>query len=347
MRRLFVGTALAALATAIAIVGGWSSTAGAQTPVPTFPAGVVSGTVANGTAGAGGTEGVRLQLLALAKDGRVTATETSAEGGRFSFSPPADPTVTYVLRATYQGVSYLVDPPILLSAELVSDQREITVFETTDVPPELRIESTVMSVQGLDRERGELSLQREDQVVNPSDRVYVGAADRVTLRIPVPDGVTGLALTDEIEATVRLDGPVATTTQALRPGSNLVVTRYVVGYDLASDRYRLRVTSPLPAAEMEIWVPERFVEDVEAGPGAVRASDRTIQDERWRIVSRIDPAREGESLVATIDGLTRANESNPLTQRAGAAAGATIAIAVLLGGLLVTRWLPHRRGEAA
>ncbi|MGE0229153.1 MAG: hypothetical protein AB7I38_10600 [Dehalococcoidia bacterium] len=322
---------MAGLIAGVAVLTGVAS---GQTPVPT---GRVSGTVVNGTAGMTSLSGVRVQLLALAEDGRVSSSEENAEDGEFAFAPPADPTVTYVLRATYRGVSYLVDPPILLSPELPSEERAITVYETSDEAPALRIEATVVSVQGLDRDLGELSLQREDQVVNPSDRVYVGGDDGVTLRIPAPDGVTGLGATDDVDAEVRLEGLVTTTTQALRPGSNLVVTRYVVGYDQASDVYRLRVTSPVPAGEMELWVPARFVDAVEAGPEAVRGADRTLRDERWIVVQRNEPAEEGESLTASIIGLTRANDANPLIGFPGALFGASIAVGAVVAGIVLLR----------
>jgi hypothetical protein len=276
-----------------------------------------------------------VQLLALTADGRVTSTEANVEGGRFTFAPAADPNVTYVLRVTYQGVSYLADPPILLSAELTSEERTVTVYETTSTAPPLRIESSVISVQGLDRELGELSLQREDQVTNPTDRVYVGGTDGVTLRIPAPDGVTGLGATEDIDAEVRLDGLVATTTQALRPGVNLVVTRYVVGYDQAGDEYRLRLTTPLPAGEMEIWVPERFIDDVAPGPEGVRGADQTLQGERWHVIRRSEPAQGGDSLVASIRGLTNANAANPLLGFPGAAIGVGVAALAVLGGVVL------------
>lgn len=314
-----------------------SGAARAQTPSPTasFPLGTVSGTVSNGTSGATSIEGTSVQLLALTGDGKVAATDGPLQNGRFSFAPPADPNVTYVLRATYQGVSYLIDPPILLSPELTSEEREITVYETTSTPPQLHIDSTVVSVQGLDRDLGELSLQREDQVSNPTDRVYVGGPDGITLRIPAPDGVTGLGKTEDLDAEVKLEGLVSTTTQALRPGPNLVVTRYVVSYDQAADNYRLRVTSPLPTDEMQIWVPTRFVDKVQAGSGAIQGADRTLQGERWRVIQRLAAAGEGDSVTASFSGLTRANPANPFLGFPGALIGAAVAILGVVGGVLL------------
>ena len=268
----------------------------AQTPQPPATQGSVSGIVRNGTQGVSTLDGARVQLLAIGSDGQVTSQEVEVEDGRFGFTPPADPLVTYVLRATYQGVSYLVDPPVLLSPEFLTEQRDITVYETTAEPPALRIDSTVVSVQGLDRAQAQLTLQREDQVINPADRVYVGGADGISLRIPTPEGVIEMVDTSMVEGEAKLDGGTVTTTQPLKPGSNLVVTRYLVGYDQAKDAYRLRVTAPLPTQRMEIWVPDRFTDDLVPGPDAAKTGDRDMQDERWHVVERKGEATEGEGL---------------------------------------------------
>lgn len=334
MRRLLGAWAIALVASLVSTAG-----AGGQTPTPSpaptsAPEGVISGTVKNGTSGVTGVDGVRVQLLALSGDGQVASQEATVQGGAFRFAVPATSTATYVLRATYQGVAYLVDPPILLSPEIRSERREVTVYETTSERPALTIESTVMSLQALDRELGRATLQREDQVVNPSDRIYVGSDDRVSLRIPAPDRVIEIGPADEIDAEVTLEGGVVTTTQAIRPGPNLVVTRYLVEYDQAADSYRLRVTAPLPTSEMQIWTPDEFIEDVD-GDGDTTKTTRAFQGTDWTVVRRSGTVAEGESLVATIRGLTQANESNPLTEMPGAALGGALAIAILLGGLFV------------
>jgi len=338
-----------------------SSAAGAQSPPvsPTpsaspappatpAPSGSITGTVTNGTHGATGVDGASVQLLALSRNGEVSAQDGSVTDGQFRFTPPADPTVTYVVRVTYQDVSYLVDPPILLSAEIPEDHRDVTVYETTSEPPDLRIDSTVVSMQGLDRAQGRLTLQREDQVVNASDRVYVGADDGVALRIPAPEGVIQLLDTQQIEGEVKLDGGTVTTTQSLKPGTNLVVTRYLVGYDQEVDTYRLRVTTPLPNEHMEVWVPERFVDELQPTAGAVRAPDRDLQGEHWYVVQSAGAAAEGDSLIATIEGLSGGSATNPLTERPAAALGAAAALVALTAAVVMLGRVQGRsRGEAA
>ncbi len=344
---------VAAVLFAAATLYGSLASADAQTVTPTPPAtsapqGSVSGSVVNGTRGVTSVEGVEVQLLALAGGGQVTSEAETVVDGRFTFTPPASATVTYVLRATYQGVSYLIEPPILLSPEVPNDEREITVYETTNEATGLSIDSTVLSLQGLDRTQAQLTLQREDQVLNPTDRVYVGGDDRVSLRLPAPEGVIELLDSESIEGESKLDGGIATTTQPLKPGMNLIVTRYLVGYDRAADEYRLRVTAPLPTEHMEIWVPERFIGEIELGADAARADDETLQGERWNVIARTGAAGEGEGVTATVDGLSTPNAANPLTELPGAAIAALVALVALLAGVFfLSRLRFSWGGEAA
>ena len=102
---------------------------------------------------------------------------------------PADVSLTHVLRAVYRGVHYFAAQAVTLSAELLSAEREITVYETTSDPPPLRIDSTVLTVVALDRANAQLTLVREDMVVNPGDRTYAGDDRGITLRLPAPEAV--------------------------------------------------------------------------------------------------------------------------------------------------------------
>lgn len=337
MRRTAAAVAIAVATLLLASVATVEAQTGTATPPPptSAPAGSVSGTVINGTQGTTSVEGVEVQLLALTGAGQVTSEDATVVDGRFTFTPPASATVTYVLRATYQGISYLIEPPILLSPEAPTDQREITVYETTSEAAGLRIDSTVLSLQGLDRARAQLTLQREDQVLNDTDRVYVGGDDRVSLRLPAPEGVIELLDGESLDGESTLDGGIATTTQPLKPGVNLIVTRYLVGYDRAADEYRLRVTAPLPTEHMEIWVPERFVGDIRLGADATGPADQTLQGERWNVIARSGAAGAGEGVTATVEGLSSANAANPLTERPGAAVAAVLALAALLVGVFL------------
>ena len=84
--------------------------AAAQEPVP----GRIEGRLVSGTEGFAAPEGTRVQLIALAEDGGITTLETeSATDGSFFFEPPADPSVTYIVRAVVEDVRSGVAPAVI------------------------------------------------------------------------------------------------------------------------------------------------------------------------------------------------------------------------------------------
>ena len=304
--------------------------------------GTISGAVVSGTAGGGRLDGVRVQLIALRGDEAASAMETATDGGRFSFAVPADPETTYVVRAIADGVGYF-SPPVLLSSALPTAEVEIVVYEATTEPPPLRIVSTEVTVRALDRAQSRLSLVREDVILNPADRTYVGNERGVTLRLPVPDGlVSAEGLSGDGSFTV--DGGTLTTTAPLRPGETLVVTRYVVGYDRDRDAYRLRITAPLPTGGIAIRVPERFVAKLLPVGDTTRGEALEVEGERVLVVElkAADGLRPGLSAVADLQGLSGRRLANPLTERRGAAIAGVLALIVLTGG--VALW--HRVAPA-
>ena len=303
--------------------------------------GVVSGTVRNGTAGAPlpSLPALAVQLIVVTRQGAVTSVQTTAEGGRFRFEVPADPAVTYLLRTEYQGVPYIDQAPVLLSAEASSATRELTVYEVTRDRPTQRIRSTVVMVRGIDPEQSRLHLERRDTVVTSGDRVYVGTPDGVTLRVPAPEGIRGVSAEQGLDGKAAVDGQTVTSTQPLRPGETVVVTDLVVGYDPALDTYRVRAVAPLPTERLEVWVPKRFAGTVEAGSGAARAADRDADDERWTVVERRGAAQAGESLLVTLRGLSGRNAPNALVTLPGAGVAAAVALAIVAGGVAAaSRW---------
>ena len=161
------------------------------TPTPVSVMGTVSGVVRNGTAGAA-TPVVTMQLIAVLPNGQIGAQSVETRAGAFRFAAPADATVTYLLRTEYAGVPYLDPVPVLLAPEAPTVDRTVTVWETTDARPALRIARTTVYVEGIDGASARLQLRREDVVESAGDRVYIGGADRRTLRLPTPDGAVAV-----------------------------------------------------------------------------------------------------------------------------------------------------------
>lgn len=310
-------------------------------------AGTISGTVRNGTAGAMLPDGLRVQLIAVPRGGTPSAQETVAEGGRFRFSVVTDASITYLLRVVYQGVQYFNEVPILISPDLPDAEGELTVYETSSEPPPLRVERVTVRVLALDRENAQLAIEREDLVVNPTDRVYVASEDNVTLRLPAPENVV-MANGASIEGSFTLDGESLAVTMPLRPGTNSVVTRYLVGYDRDRDTYRLRVTTPLEAGRIAIQVPQRFVERLVPLEDAQRAPAVEVEGEQLLVVELPGEVAAGRSAVAELRGLSGRQAPNPLTEMPGAAVGSgAAAVLIAIGGMLRLRrsGRPKRNGS--
>ena len=314
-------------------LGGGALTGVAPPAAGQTPDGEIRGRLVQGSAGAPALDGVPVQLIILGGASGLETAETASEpGGAFRFEAPADPQRTYVVRVEHQGVQYL-SPPLLLSRELPTIEIELTLYEATSERPELRIESTLVTLLALDRVAAQLTIERVDEVTNPGDRIYVGDEAGVTLRLPLPDGVEG-ASGAGTDSGFTLEGGVLAGTTALRPGTTTVVTRYVVGYDRADDAYNLRITAPLATGRMEIEVPARFIQDLEPLDASEQEDSREVSGERVEVIARA-AARPGESVSVRLEGLSGRNASNPLAGKGGALAGVLLALAVTGGGALL------------
>ncbi len=308
------------------------------------PDGEILGRLVQGSAGAPVPDGVTVQLIIVGAPGGLQSARTVSDaGGAFRFEVAADLDLSYIVAVQHHGLQYL-SPPQLLSPELPTAEVELTLYELTSDPPELRIESTVVTLLALDRAAAQLTFERIDEVLNAADRVYVagdeGEGGGPTLRLPLPDGVAEASGDGDFA----VEGGVIASRAALWPGLSTVVTRYVVGYDRGEDAYTLRVTAPLATGRMEIEVPTRFIQGLEPLGESERADSREVSGEPVDVVARGE-ARPGESLSVRIEGLSGRNASNPLTDRGGALAGVLLALAVSGGGALLL--LRARRGAGA
>lgn len=338
-RSLAVVAALVVLL-AVSFVGAGGHGARAQEP-----RGTISGEVRMGTAGVALPDEMAVELIALDADGGLTTQRTVARGGRFEFRAVADGSITYLIRVDHDGVRYFAEQPALISAELPSVERSVTVYEATAQAPPLLVESTMLTLIVLDRARSQLTLERQDVVVNPSDRTYTGGPDGITLRLPVPESVieaSGVGL----EGDFTFEGGRLAASTPLRPGRTVVVTHYLVGYDPVEDSYRLRATAPLESGEIALRIPASFVGRVEMLGETRRGADIEIEGERVLVAERSGGLRPGESAVVQLHGLSGRNEPNPLTERSGALAGAALALAVVVVGFVAARAFLARRQVA-
>jgi hypothetical protein len=343
-------TRFAALAVAMLAFAVTMTHAQAQTPSATpsaAPAGVISGTVRNGTAGAA-TPTLSIQLIAVQASGQITAQTQQTSNGAFRFQAPADASVRYVLRTEYAGVPYLSNVPLLISKESPTNHYDLTVWETTTTRPDLRIARTVVSLEGVDTDQHRVQLRRDDVVLNPGDRVYVGGNDHRTLRVPASDGVIAVDTEQAFDATADLDGQVVVTTQPIRPGENTVATRTLATYEPNTTEYALRVIAPLATDSMEVRGPSSLVRSVRATANATGARPVDESGEHWLVARRTGAAREGEGMVVTFTGLGGVQPENPLTSVRGAAiaVGVVLAVLVLASAVLMRVRISIHRDDA-
>ncbi len=317
----------------------------------------ISGTITSGTLGMAVPEGLTVQLIVL--DGSALGAPIAApvSGGTYAVEVPLAAGRVFIPRLVSEGVEYLGDPVTFAESAPLPRMatRDFRVYGVTREAPDLAIASSTMTVIGIDRERGQLGLLREDLVANPGDRVFIGDAQGVTLRLPAPTG-TIEATGDNVDGKFALERGVVTTTVPIRPGKlTSIVTRYVVGYDTQADQYALRVTSPVPAEAVLVRVPTGFVGALKPQAGARRGTNvpaptqgaptgRPATDAQvLQVVESEGTVKPGGGIVVELIGLSKAViQRNPLTERTGALAAAAIAIAIV-GGATAVRWRWSRR----
>ena len=329
---------------ALVLVGS-SSVTEAQQANPE-PDGVISGSVVAGTPGDDLAGGVVVQLLVPQGDGEpLVMSQDLAPDGTFSFEVEADPLLTYLPVARYQGVIYFGNA-VLLSEELPTATVGFEVYSTTEDGSTLEIELVSVTVLAIDRAAGELTLIREDLVRQSAPYVYLGDANGVVLRVPVPDGTVAAGGIPAADGEYEFVGGVVVVSESeIRPGVTSVVTQYTVRYDTGEDRYRLRLTTPLAADRIEVRVPERFVREIEPGDEATALADSVdFNGEELLVAERVD-AGPGDGLVLDLDGLSGVELStHPFTSQPGAAIAAAVAALVVAGGVIALARRSSRAG---
>lgn len=336
--------ALAALATLLVAVA--ASLVGATPAVAQQPAaeGAVRGRVTVATAGATLEGAVEVELIIIEGSQTAGSVKAPVTGGAYEVRVPASASRTYIPRLNYLRVDYFGDPVRFTGSERDAT-RDFTVYATTDRANSLRLIQTVVTVIGIDPQQGRLGILREDVLALAGDRVYIGGPTGVTLRLPAPEGTT--EATEEDGRGTLANGVLSITTP-IRPGEagSIITSTYLVNYDPAVDRYRLRVTVPVPAGSVVVRVPRDFVRGVRPVAPAEKADDQVLQDDDRTVLSVVRmPARveAGQSLLVDIDGLAGVLRHHPLTEQPGASIAAAAVLAAVAGaGVLV--W---RRREAA
>lgn len=326
------------------------SRAHAQAPVQSVSAGSITGTVTMATAGEAVDPALLTVEVIILAEGGVTGTKAATiEGDSYEVRVDADEALTYVPRATYDGVAYF-SGAIMLDDDTTTAARDFTIYATTDQVPALEVQATTVTMVAIDRGARELGFVREDIVVNPSDRVYIGSGpaggERITLRLPAPER-TQDAAGENADGRFTFEGGVVTTTTPLRPGETAVITRYLTTYDAAEDAYTLRVTAPVSTARTVLRVPAHYARALDPQGAASEGEPQMLEiadgDPVRFLIAEATNLGPGDGLVVTLDGFAPAMNSNVLTDTPQAVF-ATLAVLVVIGGA-ATYALTRPRGD--
>lgn len=234
--------------------------------------GVIEGQVVNGTAGGPAVgAGVLVTLHALQGEIEVATLETTtAAEGRFRFEGlDVDPTLEYWPEATYLAVPYISDNAAQFSADQMSLEATITVYETTTDDSEISLNSVHLIVESFG------SVLRVNEIHlfgNAGDRTYVGTLEGdqpLTVLVPLPEEAVGLAFQDDISGTrfVEVEGGLRDT-EAVLPGAD---------GSLVFFSYHLMVTSETVSLERSFAYPVGLLNVLATQPGLLLRSEQ-LQD---------------------------------------------------------------------
>ena len=323
---------LAALAMALGVGLSSVSSVYAQEPL------TVTGTVVNGTAGAGLPGEVQVLALVTGTDGGVLSTSLSRadEGGRFEIAGlPAVADARYALAINHSGTLYTR----AFSLEELSGDVVLSIYETTTDATAIKVTHHLTVVASVDPTEREVTLIDFVTLINGSDRTLQpdlsAPAQMSFLRFSLPPLAETLGLQSDMPGgdIVSVGTGFAVTSQ-VTPGQHNVEFSYKIPYQ--GDTLTYRQAFHQGAGIFQVLVPDRL-RGLDVAPLQRVASpnlDGTVYD-AWEAR---DLARS-EEIMVTLSGLPQPGMLVRLEKWAGNGVLWQVAIPAILGvvlaGLLV------------
>jgi hypothetical protein len=254
-------------------------------------AGVIEGTVTNGTAGApppSGTEVVVHVLKNRVKTGERRV-QTDAEGQFRADGLAADPDLLYFPIVTYGGVSYYPDRPVVLDGPTPATTA-ITVFEGTTSADAISFDRLNMLVVGVTPSA--LSIMEMGGVTNASDRTFaadaqVTGSDR-TLRFLLPPGAMNVTPQAGLPADSLESMPDGfASTDPVRPGRREIAFSYDLPYSTAT--VDLERSFAFPVTSFTLYVPTDLGAVVPDGIAVPGLADLGGRQYRQFVVQQVSP----------------------------------------------------------
>lgn len=217
----------------------------------------IRGIVVNGTAGASAPADIPVLLLVKGTDNSLIATSqtTTTPGGRFEFEQvPKEADASYAFSVDYSQVFYGAS----LTLEDLSQEVQITVYETTQDASIVKVTNQVMVIAGVDTKNREVSAVEFVRLSNTSDRTLLpnlASPEQLSfLRFALPP------LSKELDVGSDLPGGDIVSvgsgfalTSAVVPGEHFVDFSFRFPYQ--GDRITYRQSLPQGADVYQVMVP--------------------------------------------------------------------------------------------
>jgi mono/diheme cytochrome c family protein len=288
-------------------------------------AGVITGTVVQGTPGGTAVAGLPVALEAYLGFEQVAAyTSTVGDDGTFAFSGLSTvPDVAYLASVVADGISYSSDF-LTLSTITRTVETTLPIYATTDDPSGLRINRSHWIV---DQQPGALVVGEIYTFGNDGDRTFIGQLVEgveipVTVGIHVPEGTVEVALENgELGDRYRRVGDVIYDTMPVVPGDGTrqIIVRYALPYEGTSLDFEQEFLYPVDQLSLLVSEVPNLQVEVPAmeSEGVQEMQGQAFQ--LWR-KSAFDP----QAIAISMQGLLEPGSVDP---RAGAVDGGALGAA--------------------
>lgn len=287
--------------------------------------GTIQGTIQNGTPGGGSVAGLTVTLRHFSGMQLVNEQEAKvADDGSYRFEGlPTGNQDAYFVVVRYAGVEYF--SPMVQLNQQPNQTVDVTVYEVTEDPRNVRINSRSVVLAGASPELRVLDIMDILLIENSGDRTYVGDRSGVVLRIPLPPGAQEISPQPGFDyGQLRLENTTLITTGPLPPGSHTVVLSYTVPYQ--GTRATLNLGTAMPTGTLRVLVRE----------GTYQLSSRSLIDTgtvevsgvSYRVLA-VDAPVAGDNHMVQVSGLPRTGLMSNLPL------GVVIAVLVGLVGVAI------------
>lgn len=309
------------------------------TPATGTTDGSITGQVTNGTPDGGSVAGLTVTLDRYqGMNLEQTYTTTTDEDGNFAFTDlPVNEQEVYLPHVTYADVQYVAQM-VLLSQEPQSTVT-LTVYETTNDPSVITLESRGVIISGADKPNSMIETFEILSLTNRSDRAYIGN-DGVVLQVPLPKGTTQIIQQPGFDfGQPRVEDGVLTTTGAVLPGNSDAMFAYLVPY--SGTKATLEFGSIMPTSALSVLVEEDTFEI--SSPAMQDAGTAEIAGRRYHVLTVERPV-VGDVVSVNVSNLPRGGTGD--SRRGPLFAGIAAVVGLAIAGALAFQLVRQRRQTA-